>query len=532
MSKNLRALSSRKGIENNLFLKIQKYNIPTDILSEEFLIGESSIIGTRNFYDFLKEDNKEKKVFICNGTSCITSGKQERVKTELRKHFSDNEIGHVSCLGHCHTNAAFLYNEQTYSLDKALEVKDIINNKEYNSNKEYQVYNLASQQILTKKITNKINHYQLIDKFTPHGIVSEVKKSQLQGRGGAGFPFGLKLESCINTKSEQKYIVCNADEGDPGAYSDMYLLEQNPHLVLFGMMAAGKAVGANWGILYIRAEYPNSIISINNEIELLQKENIIGEEFNFKIIKGAGAYICGEETALLNSIEGIRPEVRVRPPFPTQDGLYGKPTILSNVETFANLHWILENGGDSFSKIGSEKSKGTKLISLDGFFKKPGIYEVDMGYPFSNLLKIADGFIEDIKAIQFGGPLGGILPINEIMKINLDFESFSNKGFLFGHASAVCIPKTFPMIEFIKHLFEFTKDESCGKCYPCRLGSARGYELIEGAMNRNETIDNKLLNDLLETMELGSLCALGGGLPLPIRNIIKYFNSELKSYLQ
>lgn len=532
MSKNLRTLSDRKGLKNNLFDKLQEKNTAIDILSQEFLIGESSVLGAKSFYDFLKNENQNKKVFICNGTACVTSGKQEKVRAELNKHFSDDEIGHVSCLGHCHTNSAFLYNGQSHSLNETLDVKELINKKDLKSNKRYKVYSLASQQILTKSVVNEEKFYHLLRSFNSSQIIGEIKKSQLRGRGGAGFPFGIKLESCLNTNSEQKYIVCNADEGDPGAYSDMYLLEENPHLVLFGMMAAGKAVGANMGVLYIRVEYPDSISNIQRQIGKLRKKNIIGKDFDFKVIKGAGSYVCGEETALLNSIEGLRPEVRVRPPFPAQEGLYGKPTVLSNVETFANLHWILNNGGDTYAQIGSEKSKGTKLVSLDGFFKKPGVYEVDMGYSFTELVKEAGGFKEDIKAIQFGGPLGGVLPVEKISELSLDFESFSENGFLFGHASAVCIPTKFPMIEFIKHLFEFTKDESCGKCYPCRLGSARGFEMIEQAILENAKINKELLDDLLETMELGSLCALGGGLTLPIRNVLEYFEEEIKEYLQ
>ena len=527
MSKNLRNLSARKGLKDNLFDKIQSSDNTVDILSSEFLIGESSIVGVSSFYDFLKKENINKKVFVCNGTSCLTSGKQEKVLKELKPYFSEADIGHVSCLGHCHTNAAFLYNGQTYSLNEIDNIKELLNSKK--SNKAYKVYNLASSQILTRPISDISAYYQLLENIDSEKILSEIKTSQLRGRGGAGFPFGIKIESCLNTESNQKYIVCNADEGDPGAYSDMFLLEENPHLVLFGMMAVAKVIGASAGVLYIRAEYPNSISIIQNAIDNLRKQDIVGGDFDFKIIKGAGAYVCGEETALLNSIEGLRPEVRVRPPFPAQEGLYGKPTVLSNVETFANIHWILEQGGQAFSEIGSDKSAGTKLVSLDGFFNKPGIYEVDMDYSFSDLIGKAGGFNTEIKALQVGGPLGGVFPISEISKLNLSFESFSDNGFLLGHASVVCIPKDFPMIEFIKHLFEFTRDESCGKCYPCRLGSARGFEIINKAVEGGK-INKELMSDLLETMELGSLCALGGGLPLPIKNILYYFEEELKLF--
>jgi NADH-quinone oxidoreductase subunit F len=531
MSKNLRNLSARKGLQRNLFETIQSTpDTSEEAIASEFLIGPSAVLGARSFYDFLRDENKGKKVFVCNGTACLTSGKQAKVKKELSKHFEDHEIGHVSCLGHCHTHGAFLYDGQTYSWDDSQVWDDLIHQSK--SNKSYEVYTLTDHPILTKPIGALAEFYQLLETKEASVILEEVTSSQLRGRGGAGFPLGFKLSACAETPNEEKYIVCNADEGDPGAFSDMYLLEQNPHLVLFGMMAAGKAVGAKMGVFYIRTEYPDSISKVEQAISDLRDQHIIGEDFDFKIIEGAGAYVCGEETALLNSIEGLRPEVRVRPPFPAQEGLYGKPTVLSNVETFANLHEILQQGGDTFASIGAEKSKGTKLVSLDGFFVKPGIYEVDMGYSFSELVDHAGGFKTDIKAVQVGGPLGGVLPVKKIQDLSIDFESFSDAGLLLGHASVVCIPQDFPMIDYIKHLFEFTRDESCGKCYPCRLGSARGFEMVERAVDDERKIDKALLDDLLETMQLGSLCALGGGLPLPIKNILTSFEAELTQYFQ
>ncbi len=531
MSKNLRSLSARKGLKENLFEEIKFHEGDSDeSTASKFLIGRSSILGTRSFYDFLREENKGKKVFVCHGSACVTSGKLAKVKKELSKQFEPDEIGHVSCLGHCHTNAAFLYDGQTYSWDEALDWPSLTKPKK--SNKSYEVTTLSPRAILTQPVENLRDCYQLLEAKDSLVILEEIQSSQLRGRGGAGFPLALKLRACAESESDEKYIVCNADEGDPGAYSDMYLLEQNPHLVLFGMMAAGKAVGAKQGVLYIRAEYPDSISAVDSAISELRELSIIGCEFDFKIIEGAGAYVCGEETALLNSIEGLRPEVRVRPPFPAQEGLYGKPTVLSNVETFANLYEILKMGGDAFASLGTEKSKGTKLVSLDGFFVKPGIYEVEMGYPFASLVEDAGGFREEIKALQVGGPLGGIFPVEKIHELSVDFESFSDAGLLLGHASVVCIPQDFSMMDYLRHLFEFTKDESCGKCYPCRLGSARGFEMLERAANDGEKMDKSLFDDLLETMALGSLCALGGGLPLPVKNILNDFGEELAPYFR
>ena len=349
---------------------------------------------------------------------------------------------------------------------------------------------------------------------------------------------GLKLESCMNADADQKFIVCNADEGDPGAYSDRYLLEKQPHLLLFGMLMAGYIVGSNRGVIYIRGEYPESILEVNKEINKWEKNKLLGEninntgfDFRFKVIEGAGAYICGEETALLSSIEGQRPEVRVRPPYPTHEGLFNLPTVVNNVETSASVYYILKNGGDQYAKLGTAKSTGSKLVCLDSLFNQPGLYEIEMGTPLGEVVNdFGKGFKKKVKAIHVGGPLGGIVPVEKIDSLTLDFESFASNGFLLGHAGVVSIPDDFPMIAYLEHLFEFTAAESCGKCFPCSIGSVRGMELIQKSQKENFKIDRKLMDDLLETLEIGSLCALGGGLPLGIKNALQYFDKELKEY--
>ena len=371
-------------------------------------------------------------------------------------------------------------------------------------------------------------------------VLEEIKKSNIRGRGGAGFPMGIKLESCRNIENDTKFIICNADEGDPGAYSDRYLLEKQPHAVLFGMMISGLVTGAEWGILYIRGEYPEAVGIINDMVEQLRSNGLLGKDiqgsgfnFDFKVIQAQGAYICGEETALINSLEGKRPEVRTRPPYPTQEGLFNKPTVVNNVETQAAVHYILEKGGDHYASIGTERSSGTKLVSLDSFFNNPGIYEVDMGTPLSTVVNdLGGGFKEPVKAMQIGGPLGGLVPTSKIDSLTLDFESFGNEGFLLGHASVVCVPESFPIVKFIEHLFDFASFESCGKCFPCRLGTKRGHEMFTNAIEGKSKIDPELLDDLLHTLETGSLCAHGGGIPLPIQNALQYFDSELREYMK
>jgi len=547
MSENLSNLSGRKRLEKNLFEELGKaalnYGTPSpqdlERLADEFLFGKANTFGSVSFYDFMKPENKGKKAYVCNGTACLCSGKQDAVKDELKKHFKPEEIGHITCLGRCHENGAFHFDGRNYSAINADEIAAIIKNKK--SQSDSYIVKAHGNPVLTTPFAGLDAHYSVLKaalKKDSSDILDEIKKSNIRGRGGAGFPMGIKLESCRNTKSETKFIICNADEGDPGAYSDRYLLEQRPHSVLLGMMLAGYAAQANYGVLYIRAEYPEAVNVIEIAIKELQDKNFIGKNifgsgfnFEFKIIKAQGAYICGEETALINSIEGQRPEVRTRPPYPAQRGLFNKPTIVNNVETLASLPFIINNGGSAYNKLGTEKSSGTKLICLDSFFNAPGIYEVEMGTPLAFIVnELGGGFKEPVKAMQIGGPLGGVIPVSRIKDLTVDFESFAQNGFMLGHASIVCIPEKFPMIKYIEHLFEFAAYESCGKCFPCRLGTKRGYELVNKAGNTEYLIDRELFNDLLNTLQQGSLCAHGGGIPLPIKNILQYFESELKPY--
>ena len=535
-NKNIRSLSYRKELDDNLFenvAELAKKSADQEEfheLAERFIIDDSVVFGTASFYDFLKPENQGKIVHVCNGTACMVANTQNQLSKNLTEIVGDDKVGHVPCLGHCHHNNAFMYDDKTYSADSTEQLQNIIKSKDYQGN-SYHI-NCNTTPILTSNIDNVTEFYAIADKLKEDSknVIDELKTSNLRGRGGAGFPFYFKLDAVIKEKSDQKYIVCNADEGDPGAYSDMYLMEHQPHKVLFGMYMTGLTVGANTGVLYIRGEYPDSIRKVTKAIEEFKNLNL-PSKFRFKIIRGQGSYICGEETALLSSIEGLRPEVRVRPPYPAQYGLYGKPTVLSNVETFANVHWILENGGAAYANLGKGKSTGTKLVSLDSFFNRPGMYEIEMGTPLKTVFEeYGQGFKSDVKAVQIGGPLGGIVPIHKVEELTLDFESFASQQFLLGHASVVSIPNDFPMVKFLEHLLEFTADESCGKCYPCRIGSHRGYEMLKKAQNESYKIDRQLFDDLIETLEIGSLCALGGGIPLPIKNALYYFNDELKTY--
>jgi NADH:ubiquinone oxidoreductase subunit F (NADH-binding)/NADH:ubiquinone oxidoreductase subunit E len=549
MSKNISALSGRKGLGKNLFEELGKAAAETgtpdraalEALREEFLVGKSTVYGSVSFYDFLKPENQGKKVYVCNGSACLLAGTQDTLRQTLGEQFAENEIGEMCCLGRCHENSAFHIAGKNYSGGDVRELRKIKDGQASTG----ETYSVACKgtPVLTAETGPVKAYYKLLAealKQSPEALISQVKSSGLRGRGGAGFPTGFKIEACRNAASDVKFIVCNADEGDPGAFSDRYLLEQRPHALLLGMLLAGYMAGAQHGVVYIRGEYPEAVAIVSRCVEELRKEKLLGKnilgsgfDYDFKVVKAQGAYICGEETALLSSIEGQRPEVRVRPPYPAQQGLFNQPTVVNNVETLACLPYILQNGGEAFAAIGTKKSSGTKLLSLDGHFNRPGLYEVDMGTPLSDVIHgLGGGFRVPVKALHIGGPLGGLVPVSHIDRLTVDFDSFAKEGFLLGHASVICLPEDFPMIRYIEHLFRFTAHESCGKCFPCRIGSTRGYEMAEKAQRDGYKIDRTLMNDLLETMETGSLCALGGGLPLPIKNALKYFEPELSAYIK
>ena len=546
MSKNISNLSGRIGLKNNLFQKISERSLASTNdngmkeIADQYNVGVSTIHGAESFYEFLRPAHREKKAFVCNGSACMCAGTQGPLKKKLQEKLGEDKIGEMFCLGHCYENHAFHYDGENYAGKDINKIDEIIKGKEIKQEKFFSKSYAKTSFLMDDKLSNLDQFKQLFEKvikIDTKEIIKSLLDSNLTGRGGAGFPTGMKWNFCGKTKSEKKYVVCNADEGDSGAFSDRYLLEDQPLKVLFGMVICGYVIGSNEGVLYIRGEYPKSIEAINGSINSLKEagllgENILGTSFSFdlNICIGQGAYICGEETALIASIEGRRAEVDVRPPFPVTEGLYKKPTVVNNVETLAAATGILIHGADKFSSIGNKKSAGTKLVCLDSFFNNPGVYEIDMGTPIKNIFNdIGGGFKEAIKALQIGGPLGGVVPLTEAEKLNLDFQEFTEAGFMLGHGSIVSIPKNFPMVEYIHHLFEFSAEESCGKCFPGRLGSYRGKEMFDQFKNKSTKIPLKLLNELLVTMQKGCLCALCGAIHTPIMNILKYFGDELKN---
>jgi len=546
MSRNISKLSGRKGLKDNLFKRMidatkkSKNGKEIKQLADEYHVGMSTIHGAESFYEFLRPEHKEKKAWICNGSACMCAGTQDKVRKKLSEKLGADKIGMMFCLGHCYETSSFHYNGHNYSGKDIDQIDEIIKGKKINT-KNINSVSHATKSILMDEDLSTIEQFKdllsQILKKDKKETLQTITESNLCGRGGAGFPTGMKWNFCSQQKVEKKYVVCNADEGDSGAFSDRYLLEDQPLKVLFGMVVCAYIIGSDEGVLYIRGEYPKSIEIINGTINELKKlnllgKNILGTDFSYDlyICIGQGAYICGEETALIASIEGRRAEVDVRPPFPTVEGLYKKPTVVNNVETLAAIPGILKYGAKSFSSIGNVKSAGTKLVCLDSLFKNPGVYEMDMGTPMKKIIyDIGGGFIKPVKALQVGGPLGGVIPIKEVEKLNLDFQEFTKAGFMLGHGGIVSIPDDFNMIKYIHHLFKFSAEESCGKCFPGRLGSYRGKEMFDQAVSKTNKIPIKLLNELLITMQKGSLCALCGAIPLPIQNILKYFTEEFKT---
>ena len=549
MSRNISKLSGRKGLKDNLFKRMIDTTKGSGSekkikqLAEEYHVGISTIHGAESFYEFLRPEHKEKKAWICNGSACLCAWNQNKLKDILENKLGKDKVGEMFCLGHCYDNAAFHYNGHNYSGKDIDQIDEIIKGKKIDT-KNINSTNFASKSFLMGKDFSTIKEFKdLLSQVLNNDkkeILKTIIESNLCGRGGAGFPTGMKWNFCSQQKTEKKYVICNADEGDSGAFSDKYLLEEQSLKVLFGILVCAYIIGSDEGVLYIRGEYPESIEIINGTINELKKLNLLGKNIldtNFScditICIGQGAYICGEETALIASIEGRRADVDVRPPFPTVEGLYKKPTVVNNVETLAAIACILKFGAKTFSSVGNVKSAGTKLICLDSLFKKPGVYEIDMGTPMKKIInEIGDGFVQPVKALQIGGPLGGVIPIKEVEKLNLDFEQFTKAGFMLGHGGIVSIPENFSMVKYIHHLFKFTSDESCGKCFPGRLGSYRGKEMFDQALNKTSKIPMKLLDELLVTMKKGCLCALCGAIPVPISNILKYFIHEFKDDIE
>lgn len=383
--------------------------------------------------------------------------------------------------------------------------------------------------------------YKALYELTPTGVVNEITQSGLRGRGGGGYPTGLKWATVAKMPAGQKYVICNGDEGDPGAFMDRSVLESDPHLVLEGMAIAGYAIGANHGFIYVRAEYPLAIQRLQKAIQQAKKYGLLGSQifefpFDFKVdIRiGAGAFVCGEETALIQSVEGKRGNPRPRPPYPAQSGLWECPTLINNVETFANIAPIIRRGAAWYASIGTEKSKGTKIFALTGKIRNNGLIEVPMGITLREIVEDMGGGIPDgqVKAVQTGGPSGGCIPAS-LLDTPVDYDSLIAIGSMMGSGGMVVMDETTSMVEVARFYMEFCRGETCGKCVPCRTGTVQLYAMLTQIVNGQATAaDLEKMEALCYMVKEMSLCGLGMTAPNPVLSTLKYFKPEYLELLK
>ena len=528
---------------------------------------------------FNGKDGK-KHLVICGGTGCISSHSNDILHKleELikEKHLEDKAtVNQVGCFGFC-SQGPFVKVFPEDRLYRAVKVEDVerivqediiegkcitdllyedpVTHQKVERQDDINFY--KKQQRIALNGCSMINPEQLEEAFgygafkgleralsmSQQEVVDEVLKSGLRGRGGAGFPTGRKWQFALNQQSEDKYVICNGDEGDPGAFMDRSILEGNPVGVIEGMMIAGYAIGAKNGYFYVRAEYPIAVNRLRIAIKELEEagllgDNILGSGFSFRchIRLGAGAFVCGEETALLNSIEGKRGMPRPRPPFPAVKGLWGKPSIINNVETLADVSWILRNGADKFASIGTEKSKGTKVFALGGKVNNVGLVEVPMGTTLRELIFDIGGGIpggKKFKAIQTGGPSGGCLTEKDL-DVEIDFDSLVARGSMMGSGGAIVMDEDNCMVDVAKFYMEFICDESCGKCSPCRIGTKRMLEILTKICDgKGEESDLEVLKELASATKANSLCALGQTAANPILSTMKNFPEEYEAHVK
>ncbi|MCS7309519.1 MAG: NADH-quinone oxidoreductase subunit NuoF [Armatimonadetes bacterium] len=382
---------------------------------------------------------------------------------------------------------------------------------------------------------------RVLEEMTPQEVIDEITRSGLRGRGGAGYPTGLKWSTVAKAGGSRKFVICNADEGDPGAFMDRSVLESDPHRVLEGMAIAAYAVGATQGYLYVRAEYPLAVKRLRTAIRQAERMGLLGSNicnttfsFHVDIRLGAGAFVCGEETALIASIEGKRGQPRPRPPYPAEYGLWGYPTLINNVETFANVPPIIRKGGDWFASIGTEKSKGTKVFALAGRVNNTGLIEVPMGITLREIIFDIGGGIPNggkFKAVQTGGPSGGCVP-EQYLDMPVDYESLVKVGSIMGSGGMIVMDETSCMVDVAKFFMDFCVTESCGKCVPCRVGTAQMYELLQRITSGRATLDDlALLEELCDMVKHTSLCGLGQTAPNPVLSTLQYFREEYLAHI-
>ena len=545
--------------------------------------SKKDLVAMRHYSsDVPKNCEYKRQVLICGGTGCNSSGSKkvmEVLNDEIAKNGLESEVKVVrtGCFGLCSLGPIMIvYPEGSfYARVTPDEIPRIVKEhlKEGNVVKEmlYEdtvkedgtVISLDETAFYKKQLRIALRNCGVIDpedieeyiatggyqalakvltSMSQQDVIDELLKSGLRGRGGGGFPTGRKWSFAMAQDNDQKYVCCNADEGDPGAFMDRSILEGDPHTVLEAMTIAGYTIGANQGYIYVRAEYPVAVERLKIAIKQAKEQGLLGDnilgtgfKFDIELRLGAGAFVCGEETALMTSIEGHRGEPRPRPPFPAVKGLFGKPTILNNVETYANICQIILNGSEWFANMGTETSKGTKVFALGGKITNVGLVEVPMGTTLREIVEEIGGGVPNgkkFKAAQTGGPSGGCIPACHI-DVPIDFEHLSALGSMMGSGGLIVMDEDNCMVDIAKFFLEFTVDESCGKCTPCRIGTKRLYELIDKITKGDATIEDiELIKELCEHMKSASLCALGQTASNPVVSTMRYFEDEYVAHVK
>ena len=521
-------------------------------------------------------------VLICGGTGCTSSGSvkiADALEEEIAKAGLAEEVKVVrtGCFGLCALGPVMIvYPEGTfYSRVKLEDVPELVSEhflkgrvvdrlvyRENEGDEKVEVPSLQetgfykTQMRVALRNCGVINPEQIdeyiamdgyaalgkvLTEMTPEEVIQVMKDSGLRGRGGAGFPTGMKWDFAARNKVPQKYVVCNADEGDPGAFMDRSVLEGDPHAVLEAMAIAGYAIGANKGFIYVRAEYPIAVQRLNIAIGQAREYNLLGKDifgtgfdFDIEVRLGAGAFVCGEETALLTSIEGNRGEPRNKPPFPANKGLFGQPTIINNVETLANIPQIILKGADWFASMGTERSKGTKVFALGGKIVNTGLVEIPMGTTLREIIYDIGGGIPNgkkFKAVQTGGPSGGCIPA-EFLDLPIDYDNLTKIGAMMGSGGMIVMDETTCMVDVARFFLDFTVDESCGKCTPCRIGTRRLLEMLDKITSGNGTLEDlDKMEELCNYIKANAMCALGQTAPNPVLSTLKYFRDEYEAHV-
>lgn len=506
---------------------------------------------------FLGKD-KQDTISVCVAAGCLALG-SDKVLEELKRIFPDRNVKGVGCLGLCSRGTLVRIEPEGFVIEHARpdnidEIVNFIQNPQKIRDENEKFY--TKQQKIVLKNCGKIDPESIeeyilnegykaflkcLNELSPDEVINEVIKSGLRGRGGGGYPTGLKWSTVGKMQSPIKYVVCNADEGDPGAFMDRAILESDPHKVIEGMLIAAYAVGANRGYVYVRAEYPLAIKRLKTAIKNAERFNLLGTNiggttfnFNLEVRLGAGAYVCGEETALIASIEGKKGTPRPRPPYPAESGIKNYPTLINNVETYANISTIINNGSEWFASIGTDKSKGTKVFALSGNIKNTGLVEVPMGIKLYDLIfEIGGGIPNDkeFKAVQTGGPSGGCIP-SEYLNTSVDYESLTHLGSIMGSGGMIVMDEDTCMVDMAKFFIDFCKSESCGKCAPCRNGTVQLYEILD-KITKGEGNERDLITmiKIANTMKKTSLCGLGQSAPNPVLSAFKYFKDEFYEHV-